>query len=542
MSKFDIPYWKEAPFLRVLLPFVCGIVFSYYCFVPGYASLLVIAFCALFVIIFSRLNMAMQYSYQHVNGVVMHVFIGTFGIFTGTTNNPYESLSKISSYCSAKHDAQFIVSVTEPPQEKKKTWKALAGIDGIKTIDGVIRPHSFLHIYFKKDSAAIIPHYGSRVLFNKKPERIKNSPVGSKFNYQEYCAIKNIHYQVFLRPGEFIFLEDEHSIWLNQFVFSTQHWVTSTLKRYITNAKECGLAEALLIGYRNDLDRQLVQSYSNTGVVHVVAISGLHLGLVYGMLNVFCRAFDRYRLKVFLTPMIVLLGLWTFTLLAGASPSVLRSAVMFSFIVVGKAGARQSSLLNNLAVSAFFLLCYEPYWLWDLGFILSYSALLSIAIFMNPIYYSFIPENKLIGMLWKMTAVTMSAQILTMPVLIYYFGQFPNLFLLTNFVAIPLSSIILCGLIALCFLDWLPAVAGVIGQVVTFLIKCMNEFVRYVDGISFNSTKDITITFLQLCLLYAFIAFIAGWLIRKHKPSLYGALISLIVFFLVILQPFKETS
>jgi competence protein ComEC len=354
--------------------------------------------------------------------------------------------------------------------------------------------------------------------------------------------MKNIHYQVFLRPGEFKYLEDDQQQPLNAFVFTSQKWVTGVLKRYITSPKECGMAEALLIGYRNDLDRDLVQSYSNTGVVHVVAISGLHLGLIYALLNFICRAFDRYQMKRIISPVIILIGLWLFTLLAGASPSILRSAVLFSFIVIGQAGSRQSLLLNNLAASAFFLLCYEPYWLRDLGFILSYAALLSITIFMDPIHDKFVPVNRLIGLIWKVSAVTIAAQVLTMPVLIYYFGQFPNLFLLTNFVAIPLSSIILCGLISLCVANILPPLAEIVGQVVRLLITWMNSFVGYIDGMSFSSTKDINITFLQLIILYLVIGFIANWLIAKHKASVYAALISLILFFIVVLQPLKGTS
>ena len=157
-----------------------------------------------------------------------------------------------------------------------------------------------------------------------------------------------------------------------------------------------GLAEALLIGYKDDLDKTLVQSYSNTGVVHVIAISGLHLGLIYWLLLMLFKPLQKRKLK-WLRPVFILTGLWLFSLLAGAQPSVLRSAVMFTCIVLGDSFARKSSIYNTLALSALLLLCINPYWLWDVGFQLSYAAVLSIVIFMQPIYNWFYIKNKVLG-------------------------------------------------------------------------------------------------------------------------------------------------
>ena len=268
-------------------------------------------------------------------------------------------------------------------------------------------------------------------------------------------------------------------------LFNIQRWVIKVLRTNIQGPRECGLAEALLIGYKNDLDKNLLQAYSNTGVVHVVAISGLHLGLIYAMLNIFCRPLSNRKVGKVLRPVIVLAGLWIFSFLAGASPSVLRSAVMFSFVAVGSSVSKRSSLLNNLAASAFFLLCYDPFWLWDLGFILSYGALLSISIFMKPIYNLYVSENKLLDGIWKMNAVTLSAQVMTMPVLLYYFGQFPTLFLFTNFVAIPLSSIVLIGEIVLCAICFVKPAARLCGELLELLIRLMNDVVEYFNGFSF---------------------------------------------------------
>ncbi|MCR6721644.1 MAG: ComEC/Rec2 family competence protein [Chitinophagaceae bacterium] len=166
------------------------------------------------------------------------------------------------------------------------------------------------------------------------------------------------------------------------------HWlervrntIVQTLQRYITDPKSAGLAEALLIGYKNDLDKELLQSYSDTGVVHIIAISGLHLGIIYWILRWLTRALPQKGAARWWRFVIILSGMWIFSLLAGAQPSVLRSAVMFSFILVAESIRRRGNIYNTLCCSAFFLLLFNPFWLWDLGFQLSYLAVLSLILF-----------------------------------------------------------------------------------------------------------------------------------------------------------------
>ena len=509
MHKYHIPYWKDAPFIRVIIPFICGIAISYYlalpekhCFIFSAAFFTILVAC-------SFLKLTLKFRFRHAIGIFLNLFIASAGAYIAAIKNPFKNADSIST----SKEGVYTVSLLEPLIEKTSSWKALCAMDSIRTADSIARPSTNLLLYIKKEAYANVPQYGSRLAFKKPPEKIKNFIEGGAFVYVRFCALKNIHYQVFLKPSEIMMLEGENKNHLNEFLFNTRRWVISILRKYIKDEEECGLAEALLIGYKNDLDRNLVQTYSNTGVVHVIAISGLHLGLVYAILNMLCKPFKRKLLK----PVIILTGLWLFSLLAGGSPSVLRSAVMFSSLVIGESVARKSSVINNLSVSAFFLLCYDPYWLWDLGFILSYSALLSIVLFMKPLYNIYISENKIIDPVWKLNAVTISAQVLTFPVLIYYFHQFPNLFIITNFLAIPLSSVILVGEIGLCAIHFHEPLAALFGTILTKLIRLMNGIVEYVDGLPYASTKNIHVSFMQVVLLYVFIAFACQWLAGKHK-------------------------
>ncbi len=160
-----------------------------------------------------------------------------------------------------------------------------------------------------------------------------------------------------MKPGEFNVLRATDKKWLHIFLDATREKVLNILRTNIRGDKELGLAEALLIGYKDDLDKTLVQSYSNTGVVHIIAISGLHLGLVYWLMLLLLKPLRGRKYLKWIHPVIIITGLWLFSLLAGAQPSILRSAVMFTCIVAGENLSRKTSIYNTLALSAFILLC-----------------------------------------------------------------------------------------------------------------------------------------------------------------------------------------
>jgi competence protein ComEC len=186
-----------------------------------------------------------------------------------------------------------------------------------------------------------------------------------------------------------------------------------------------------------------------------------------------------------------------------------------------------------MAASAFVLLCYNPFFLWDVGFQLSYAAVLSIVLFMKPIY-NWIPfENKLLDKIWQLTAVTLSAQILTLPLCMYHFHQAPNLFLITNFVAVPLSSLILFGEILLIVLSLIPTLASMVGFILTYLLKWMNGFITWVDHFTFAVTDGIQHNPMQTILLYAFITATGIWLLQKKAKALKWSLGFLILFFML---------
>lgn len=425
---------------------------------------------------------------------------------------------------------RVLVTLSESLIEKNRSVKSDAKIESVIDSHGKKPADGKLILYFEKDSLPPGLQMGARLVIEKPLQEIKNAGNPGGFDYKRYCLFRGITHQVFLRPGDYCLIPGGQEKWLQRFLSNTRNVVLNALRENIPGEKELGLAEALLIGYKEDLDKTLVQSYSNTGVVHIIAISGLHLGLIYWLLLVMLRPLQKRRFAKWMSPLLVMAGLWLFTLLAGAQPSILRSALMFTCIVLAESVSRSSNIYNNLALSAFILLCINPYWLWDVGFQLSYAAVLSIVVFMKPIYNLIYVKNKLLDLCWKMNAVTIAAQLLTIPISIYHFHQFPVYFLLTNFVAVPLSSLVLLAEIFLCAVSFIPFLAGLAGQFISWLIGIMNAYIGKVERLPFSTWEGLQIDVWQTVLLYLFTAATGCWLIERKKQAFRFSLIVLVLF------------
>jgi competence protein ComEC len=308
-----LPLWKEAPFVRILLPFIIGILNAYYSENPAWISwtLLIISLGAL--ILFSFRNLKQLFINYSFIGMQINLLLAATGGIIADIKNPYTSKAVIEKFASGR--SVYYVTISEPLSEKQSSWKVLATLNSIQNKKEKTSLSSGILLYFRKDSLNKNPSYGDRILFIKSPEKIKNTAAMKTFDYVRYCALKNIHYQVFLDHREFILLPGKNTNALMSFIFSIRSRVVKIIRKYIKGKEECGLALAILIGYKDDLDKNLIQSYSNTGVVHVVAISGLHLGLIYGILKFFCIPFKKRK---WMAPVIILSGLWIFSLLAGA--------------------------------------------------------------------------------------------------------------------------------------------------------------------------------------------------------------------------------
>ena len=536
----EIYFWKKAPFVRLLISLMLGIVLQWFGKFDTILWYSILTGALLLVVSFFYFPLFRRYRLGFLNGIAVLLPFIALGALLVVRHDIRRSKNWVGHYLT--ESSALLITLEEPLVEKNKSFKADASARYLSENGKFIPVKGKIIIYFKKDSLLPALGYGSQVIFKKPLQEIKNSGNPGGFDYKRYSLFHGITHQVYLKPEEFIVLQETDKTWLPKFLNTIREKVLTILRDNIKGDKETGLAEALLIGYKDDLDKTLVQSYTNTGVVHIIAISGLHLGLIYWLLLQLLKPMQRRKYTNWLRPLVIICGLWLFSLLAGAQPSILRSAVMFTCIVAGESLTKRTSIYNNLALSAFLLLCFNPYWLWDVGFQLSYSAVLSIVVFMQPIYNLFYIKNKLLDFFWKLNAVTIAAQILTLPISIYHFHQFPTHFLLTNFVAVPLSSLILLGEIFLCIISFIPAVALLIGKILSWLIGIMNGYIEKIESLPFSLWDGLQIDMVQVILLFIFITGLSYWLLEKAKTGLRVGLSALLSFFILRSLSFWEKS
>lgn len=525
-----VPIWKKAPFLRLLIPVIAGILLQWYLQfdIMQIAAALVCFATAL--IGLRLLPLSLRFKLQIFRGFFLNLLLVAVGSFITHQKDIRHNPQWFGKFY---HDSNFIVAtVNEPLIEKNKSLKADATVSTVLYGNSSQEVTGKIIIYFAKDSLQPVTlQYGDKILISKKLQQIKNSGNPGSFDYKRYAAFNQVFHNVFLKKNDWILLKEKDINSFNQFLFTARQNVLNILKKNMQGRDDqLAIAEALLIGYTHDLDKDLIQAYSNTGVVHIIAISGMHLGLIYVMLIWFFNKIPFVKRSNLVKVVLTLFCLWLFALLTGGSASILRAAVMFSCIVIGKSFDRHTSIFNPLAASAFLLLCWNPYFLWDVGFQLSYLAVSGIVLFQKPIYHLLYIKNGLVNKVWQLVSVTLAAQVFTFPVCLYYFHQFPTLFLFTNILLVPLSTVILYIEILLVAFAWIPVAGTCLGKLTWWLIWLMNKIILWFNHLAFSVVDGISISVTATLLLYGFVACLGFWLINKTRTAFKASFIILLCF------------
>jgi len=264
--------------------------------------------------------------------------------------------------------------------------------------------------------------------------------------------------------------------------------------------------------------------------MHILSVSGLHVAVIYIIIDSLLKFMNKKRKLFILKSVIVIAFIWLFALIAGLAPSVFRSALMLSLVVLGKLLKKNSNTYNIIFSSAFVLLLINPYNLFDVGFLLSYLAVLSIVYFQPYIYKLLVFENWFLDKIWALLSVSFAAQLGTMPVGFYYFHQFPNYFFITNVVAIPLSSMILYLAVFLLFISFVPFLAKFVAFLLKINLKLFLGSLDFIDKIPYSVSTDIYITPLQVFIMYAIIISIFTFFVYNRKQLLYLFLTSILIF------------
>lgn len=431
---------------------------------------------------------------------------------------------KASKQFDAKPD-YLIATILEAPQKRKNSLRTIVELNWKLNSQVYTSISGKCWIYFPKDDKyKFLP--GTQMIITKLPTTIPTNHNPGSFNFQMYSKRQQIYYSIYLTDKDFRTLQKPSPTSWRYLLHRCKQYVLEQLAAYITNKESLGIAQALLIGYRAELDREILQAYSDTGLVHIIAISGMHLGMIYGLCIFLFAWMDRFSLK-WLKTICILLIIWGFTLITGAGPSITRAAVMFSFLLLGNMLQKKTEPINNLAAAALLLLLYDPNMLYDVGFQLSFAAVLSIMIFYPLMFRWFWCSNQFIKYLWSLIAVTISAQILTTPIAIYHFHQFPNYFLFANLIAIPLSGLILYAEIVLIIIAQWKMIAYPLGNGISYCIQFMNTITEQIAGLPGALTDHINLSIPILILIYLFITSTTAWLLYKQATYRWATILSL---------------
>ncbi len=311
-----------------------------------------------------------------------------------------------------------------------------------------------LLLFLQIDPQSEALRYGDRVVIRatvRPTEPPKNPHV---FDYSRYLHFQNIHFQAFVKPDSLVRLSSGHGNFIWRAAFSCREKLLALLHEHFPTQDEYAVASALLVGYKDDLSDDLRTAYAETGSMHALAVSGTHVGFLYvGLFFLLQRLRLRGRWGRLVENVVLLSAIWAFTFLTGATASVLRASVMFSTYLLGKAMFRDASVWNVLAASAFGLLIYNPYFLFDAGFQLSYAAVAGM-VFFYPRFYRVSPIlPKWADYAWQVLLVGFAAQLGTLPLSLYYFHQFPVFFWLAGWVVVFGGAVFMAGGAALVVLD-----------------------------------------------------------------------------------------
>ncbi|GAA4310056.1 ComEC/Rec2 family competence protein [Compostibacter hankyongensis] len=522
----QVPLWKRAPFVRLLPPLIAGIgaglLFPRLPF-PLSATIpaLMAAVCYA---VYRCLPLAGRFRYRYLPGLSIHLALLALG-WLAVQRADWSRRDDFSGKLPPADSSYIVARLDEPPIEKPKTWKAEVTL--LEIIRGKTREKikGRALLYFRKAGAPPPLYYGDRILMRNRLQPIRNSGNPGGFDYRAYCARQHLYHQAFLQAADWQRLAGSSGNTLKKLSFRCRDGCLAVLERYVPGTREAGFAEALLLGYRDNLDKTLLQAYANTGIVHIIAVSGLHVGLIYLILLVLLRPLSTGRQGQLLRGILLLAALWGFAALTGAGPSVMRAALMFSILAAGVLFIqRRDDTGNRLAASAFLLLCGNPYWLMDVGFQLSYLAVLGIVLFQPPLARLFRFPYRLPAAVWKVTATTLAAQVFTLPLCLYYFHQFPLLFLLSNLVAVPASSAILVAILMLLALSPFPLPAGWLGKAIGWSIARLNDLTLQMDSLPHTRWEGISTGVTETVLLFLVTGCLAAWLMRRQPRNLLWAL------------------
>lgn len=380
---------------------------------------------------------------KKIFGPAFCILMLLLGIWLNIQKMPYVDASHFSHF----QTDQLIGIIDDEPVEKDKTirfpLKVICAID--TDFNQEVRGRLMVTIW-KDSSYRQIINYGDQLQIKRKLMPISAPLNPNEFNYQKYMANKGIYQQAFLSVGDYEIVGGGKGNFIIDKSLRFRQELIAKFSRYLKNVNEFQIAVALIFGYRSQIDSSTIEVFTDSGTIHVLSVSGLHVSIVFGLLTLLLSWLDRYKYGRSIRCVVIFIAIWCYVVLTGMSPPILRAGIMISFFIVGVTFRRKQVALNTLLTSALFILLFAPHYLFEIGFQLSYLAILGILLLYPLLSQLWLPSNRWLRYLVEYSYISIAAQFFTLPFVLQYFGQVPSYFLPANlFIAIPSTLIMYLG-------------------------------------------------------------------------------------------------
>jgi competence protein ComEC len=538
------------PAVRLLVPFIAGIVLCIE--IPSSHYLLWIACCLLALSISTLIfvnvigSPAGVYRWRYASGIAVSVAMLSLGyvvtFFNTDTNDPHHIAHIDAGFVQQK--ATYTGIISDPPVIRDRTVSALVQLQKVSKNDTSIAVTGYVLASIAKDSSSQALRYGDKVIFTGMVTLYEGPKNPGQFDYRNYQAMHHIYHRAYLREGEWKVTATNQGNPVLAKIYSVRAYFLSLIMQTVHGTNELAVATAIMLGYRDYITDDITQAYAGSGVLHVLSVSGLHVAVLYFVLNILLGWMDRRRRLEIMKGVMVIFIMLFYAALTGLSPPVLRSVWMFTLITIARLLDRDVSMYNVLGVSCLLLLIWDPYYAADVGYQLSYIAVLGI-VYLYPLFHGLLPSPSFnfpkpfafIGdvlmyfydFVWGLICVSLAAQLATFPVSLYYFHTFPNFFLLSNLLVIPLSNFVLMSGMALFAVGWNHWLLKYAGWVFDHFLIALNKVVFWVDGLPFALSRGMVVSLSEMILLYMVIMMLCWYIADKRAKVLLATLVCVLL-------------
>ncbi len=371
---------------------------------------------------------------------------------------------------------EWIVRLMEPPQPSARSIRLLVAVLARKHNNVWVSATGKALLYLPKTEASVNLDYGSLLWIQSRLQPVQAARNPQQFDQRRYLTRRHIFSVTYVPATRWRLLSEKQVHPLYEAIYDLHLYFRNVLEKYIPTVRELSVIQTISLGYRQALDDTIRQHFARAGVMHVLAVSGMHVGILYAALMFLLSLIPSVVRKRYVALIVVLPAVWLFAFLTGLSGSVWRAATMFTLLLVGQTTNRHIHPINILAASSILICSIEPRMLSDMGLQFSYAAMVGIFLWYTPLA-SWLPRgNRVIDFLWRTIALTLAAQVLTLPLAIYYFQQIPMYFLLANIVVVPVTGLLLPSALLVFGLHWWHDLTVVVSNLTTALAWVLNEF------------------------------------------------------------------